>query len=92
MTKSDAFFKLVQEAAKKQGCRFFMDAGEGREIQNDRIDGEDLSGWLIPFNKTDLFEPNWGKNTISDEWGEFFTFAIWEEHNGDITIKFKNDF
>ncbi|MCL2749518.1 MAG: hypothetical protein FWE96_00705 [Coriobacteriia bacterium] len=38
------FFKLVQQQAEREGCVFFMDSGEGREIITEDLDGEDASG------------------------------------------------
>ena len=39
-----AFFKLVQEEARKKHSVFFLECGEGNDFSEDNIEGEDLRG------------------------------------------------
>ena len=86
--KFNKFFSIVQKTAEEKGCVFFLDAGDGREFENETLEGEDLMGWLIPENKVSEFEPMWKQNDVSDEWSDFFVWAIWENANDPI-IQFK---
>jgi len=86
----ERFFEVVRKEAEKEGSVFFVESGEGREIITDDMDGEDLSGWLIPRNEADEFEKEWKKNDVTGKWNKFFRFAIWNEGNGKISISFKN--
>lgn len=81
------FFKIVQDAAHKKGCVFFADAGDGHDFETTTLEGEDLSGWLIPKKKVSEFEPFWEKDDVSDDWSDFFGFAVWENENSP-TIQF----
>lgn len=82
------FFAIVQNAAKKRGCVFFLDAGDGRDFDNERLEGEDLMGWLIPDDKAGHFEKEWLKGDVSDDWSDFYLWAIWENAENP-TIKFE---
>ncbi|MGI6178176.1 MAG: hypothetical protein ACOYJO_06985 [Eubacterium sp.] len=54
--KFEKFFEAVNTQAKLQNKVFFLDCGEGNEFSNDIMEGEDLSGWLIPLAEADKFE------------------------------------
>lgn len=87
--KFERFFALIQEFAEKQGAVFFLDNGDGRDLILDDMEGEDLSGWLIPLSKADEFERTWKENEIiGDEWDEFFVFAVWK-NNGGLKVDFQ---
>ena len=86
--KFKKFFSIVQDAAQKKGCVFFLDAGDGRDFETDTIEGEDLIGWLVPKNKALNFEKLWKKGYISDKWSKYYGFALWKDIN-NITIEFK---
>lgn len=81
------FFAIVQDAAQKKNCVFFLDAGDGRDFENDTLEGEDLMGWLIPKDKVFDFEKEWKQNDVSDDWSDYFVWAVWENANNP-TIKF----
>lgn len=84
------FFSIVQSFAHTLGKVFFIDTGEGHEIITDELDGEDLSGWLIPVEKASEFEElwkNWNEDTPGD-WDQYYCFAEWT-NNGDIHIEFR---
>ena len=85
----ERFFKIVREAAEKEGCIFFVDCGEGRDIITDKLEGEDLSGWLIPKILADEFEIEWLKDDVSVKWNKHWRFAIWNDLNDTINVEFK---
>lgn len=87
--KFKRFFAIVQEAAHNQGCVFFFDSGDGRDVVTKTMEGEDLTGWLIPSEKASEFENEWKTWQISSQWDDYFTFAIWDNPK-NITITFKN--
>jgi len=88
----EAFMEIVQEYAKRKDCVFFVDSGEGNEIQMNGIDGEDLSGWLIPIADADEFEQIFKQNTgfddIPEKYTDSFRYAKWQKKNGNIIINF----
>lgn len=83
------FFEIVQKEAQKQGAVFFLDAGDGRDIETSEIEGEDLTGWLVPFSDVERFTSIWEKGEVDDEWFDCFVFAIWEMNNDEISIVFE---
>lgn len=89
MSKDDVFWKLVQDTAESKGCAFFLDCGEGREFETDDMEGEDLSGWLIPKEDEKSFSEEFRNDAVSDKWDDFIVFAIWKKEGGNIKIDFK---
>jgi hypothetical protein len=93
--KSDRFyrfFQLIQDEAARQNAVFFVFAGEGNDIDLPELEGEDMSGWLIPQDRVAEFEPAWTKDhsmSALEQWSDFFTWAVWEEHGGTVTISFE---
>ncbi len=83
------FFEIVRKAAKKESSIFFVDCGEGRDIVTPELEGEDLSGWLIPAESADNFQKEFNTGKVSDKWNDFVCFAIWESKGGEISVKFK---
>ncbi|MGN0286377.1 MAG: hypothetical protein ACI4B6_01760 [Atopobiaceae bacterium] len=86
------FFSIVQDAAKELGCVFFCWAGEGNELETDTMDGEDLSGWLVPKDLSDEFEAQWdnGIESIGDKFDKFDVFARWTiGESGNVSIRFE---
>lgn len=81
------YFEIVQATAQRQGCAYYLDAGDGRDFENDLYEGEDLMGWLIPLDKASKFEQEWISGDVSDDWSRFYTWAIWNTPNNP-TIKF----
>lgn len=88
----ERFFKLVQEEAERQGCVFFMDAGDGRDFETATMEGEDLTGFLIPAFQADAFNSRFqadlGFPHNAPEWADFFRFATWKQDGDKITIQF----
>lgn len=92
--KFNRFWDLIQTTAAKKGCVFFGYAGEGRDFSTSDMEGEDFGGWLVPMESADSFERVWTSNPAalfqSPPSGTEFTFAIWNEQSGNITVDFKN--
>lgn len=89
-SKFEEFFKIVQEAAEKKGGVFFLDCGEGREIETESLSVSDLTGWLIPFPEADKFEKDFLADKIDREgWAEHLFWAIWFEEDGKIGVEIK---
>jgi hypothetical protein len=76
--KFKRFFSIVQDAAQKKNSVFFLDAGDGNDFETDNLEGENLMGWLIPEEKLSDFEKEWNKGDVSDDWSDFYCWAIWE--------------
>lgn len=87
--KEKNFWNLIQEEAQKLKGSFFMDSGEGHDINKDKYEGEDFSGWLIPNERTEEFEKDWTQGKENDDkWDSFYRFAEWKEVHGEIKIEF----
>jgi len=82
------YFEIVQETAQQQGCVYYLDAGDGRDFENDEYEGEDLMGWLIPANKSADFEKEWHEDNVSDEWSTYYAWAEWATPERP-TVEFK---
>lgn len=88
-SKFEKFFGIVQDAAKKKGCAFFLDCGEGRDLETEDLSGEDLSGWLIPEDRAAQFEKEFLGGHIREVWNEFIAFATWHSSPNGINISFQ---
>ncbi|MBR5583707.1 MAG: hypothetical protein IKW21_04185 [Lachnospiraceae bacterium] len=87
--KFEKFMKLVQAEAKKTEKVFFLDTGDGHDFETDELEGEDLAGWLIPSSKVIEFKEVWEKDSVDDEWSDFYMFAVWKNENNKIVISFE---
>ena len=89
--KFERFFAVVQQAALQRDAVFFADAGEGRDFSNDQMEGENLSGWLIPKQYADEFETLWknGGTPMDGLWGDCYCFAIWTVITDKPTVTFQ---
>ena len=85
--KFKLFFEIVQRFARERNSVFFLDAADNRHFETDILEGEDLMGWLIPFEKQEEFEKEFNESEISEKWDDYFCFAIWENKNNPV-IKF----
>lgn len=83
------YFELVQDAARLKNCVYYLDAGDGRDFENDLYEGEDLMGWLIPMDVVPQFEQEWNNGDVSDEWSRFYTWAIWSTPDNP-TVEFEH--
>lgn len=88
--KFERFFSLVQQEASRKKAVFFLECGEGHDFETDRLEGEDLRGWLIPLEKADGFEREWMKGRPGDEWADQIAWATWtgNEESPVISIDF----
>ena len=84
----ERFMEIVQSQAGTQGAVFFLDCGEGREIIHGDVEGEDLSGWLIPESRSEAFEEEFLSGDVGERWNEFFHFARWRLDNGEVRVEF----
>lgn len=80
------FFQLVREKADEEKSIFFVDCGEGRPFESDEMEGEDLSGWMIPKDRAEDFQKEFDANDVSEEWDDFMKFVKWERIGQTITI------
>lgn len=90
--KFECFFSFVQQAARKEHAMFFLFAGEGRTFTTSNMEGEDLSGWLIPDEKATEFELQWQQNNslaALQKWVDYFVWVVWRDKNGEILVKFE---
>lgn len=91
--KFNMFWKLIQDTAKKENKIFFADCGEGRVFETETMEGEDMSGWLIPADKSDDFKKIWDKSIASvwenNRFDTFYKNAIWKNNNGNIAVVFE---
>ena len=83
------FFERLQKEADNNGCVFFLDCGEGREFSTDILEGEDLTGWLIPKSKADEFGRLFADDANLDEWSEYLTFCEWSLDHGSLSFRFE---
>lgn len=84
-----AFFKLVQEEAKKRHSVFFLECGEGNDFSADNIEGEDLRGWLIPEKQADQFERIWLHDAPGEEWEHNIAWALWSGKPSKPSVEIK---
>ncbi len=91
--KFNRFWELIQATAAKRNCIFFGYAGEGRDFSTSDMEGEDFGGWLVSTRSADSFERIWKSNPVSlfqsPPDGAEFTFAIWKDDSGNITVEFE---
>lgn len=88
--KFKRFFAHVRSAAMAQGSVFFVDCGEGRELFTEALEGEDLSGWLIPKKEADKFQAEFEAGDVSGQWDDFMRIAVWSQTEDGIRIAFKS--
>ena len=89
--KEERFFDIVQEEAAAQGMKFFLECGEGREIETEDLLGEDMSGWLVPSFIADEVQQalDDDPDSAEEKFPIRFVFAVWSQNqSGKITIQF----
>ena len=88
--KFERFFSYVRNAAKKEGCMFFVYSWDGHEYESENMEGEDLFGWLIPEDMVQSFESDFKQDKVSSEWDQYLCFANWEKlGNNELLIHFE---
>ena len=88
--KFGRFFEIVREEANRLGGIFFVDCGEGNEFFSDSMEGENLSGWLIPKEDADAFETEFTENNVSDRWDDFMKFLRWKKKGDRVSVEFED--
>ena len=83
------FFDIVQKYASKKNSAFFLFCGEGNNFETETLDGEDLSGWLVPMDRLNEFEELYHADADLDDWADYFIFAIWSGDKNNPVIEFK---
>ena len=86
-TKFERFFELVQLEASKLGCVFFFDVGERNDFEGSEMDGEDLSGWLVPIELADEFEEKWLRQ--EEDAFDWFCMVRWSGDSLAPSIRFE---
>jgi len=84
--KRDNFGKLLNEAAAAQELMFFVDSGEGHEMETDTALYEHVSGWLVTPEEQDEFAKVKGRP--ARKWDEYYVFAEWRLDGDDVKIDF----
>ena len=88
--KFKKFFNTIQDKAREQNKVFFAESGEGHDFETYTMEGENLSGWLIPLDEADEFEQAFINRSIDDaKWDKFIAFAEWRWDNNKLIIDFK---
>lgn len=85
------YFSIVQNKALEKKSVFFLDSGDGKEFETDEMEGENLQGWLVPFERVEEFESKWLKKEEDDKFIDFFCFVEWEKTENNIEIKFVDE-
>lgn len=89
----ERFFSVIQQAAQEKHAVFFLFAGEGRTFTTSNMEGEDLSGWLIPDEKATEFEHQWQQNNslaALQEWVDYFVWVVWSFESGTLLVQFES--
>lgn len=89
----ERFFSVIQQAAQEKHAVFFLFAGEGHTFTVADMEGEDLSGWLIPAKRASAFEDQWAQNNslaALQEWTDYFVWAVWSFESGTLSVKFES--
>ncbi|MBR4204459.1 MAG: hypothetical protein IKQ92_03185 [Clostridia bacterium] len=86
----ERYFSLVREKAQSLNSVFFLQAGDGHELEEDDMQGEDLWGWLIPISLADRFENLWAHGYREGDWDEdYYCHAEWRRSDdGRLEIRF----
>ncbi len=83
------FHELIQNAADEKGMVWFAFAGEGRTIETEQMEAEDMSGWLIPKDRAGEFEKEWRKDSCMERWADYFLWVSWIiDDSGNIGVEF----
>lgn len=81
MDADQKFFACIRQWAKKQNCTFVEQGCDGRESDHliDGMAADDVWGWLLPENTTELSD-------------EYFGCIVWNEESGHLVLKWEIDF
>lgn len=81
-----------RKAPREEGAYFFFDTGAGNDFDDDTIAGEDLMGWLVPYELADSFEKRWIVGDVSDEMDTMFAIARWSKSDDGLHVSFETGF
>jgi sporulation-control protein spo0M len=84
--KMDNFTNLVYESANALDCIFFVESGEGRDMETDTLYCEDISGWLVPKAQEVEFTESSDKYDV--KWDQYFVFAEWKQDGDNVKVNF----
>lgn len=86
----EIFFEFVQKCAKDRNCVFFCDTAQGDEFSLNDMDGDSLTGWLIPTNEASGFEKSFLSGNINDDiWENNYVLVNWHIKDGTLSITFE---
>lgn len=83
------FWEIVQKKAAEMNKTFFLDCGDGNNYVDDRIECENLTGWLIDNKEAKIFENLFlSKEAIGDEWSDKIVSLEWKKVRNSIEVMF----
>ncbi|MDR0852359.1 MAG: hypothetical protein LBN36_07675 [Clostridiales Family XIII bacterium] len=96
LPESDKFIRFwmeIQKAAAEKNAVFYLDTGEGHDFETPEMEGEYLSGWLVPVERCEAFELGWklGSDYVADEFDDVCLIAKWSFVDGNLVIRFAVD-
>lgn len=73
------------------GKYFFLDCGEENCFEDDNIECENLTGWLIDIDKSNEFEVIFKSfSNIDDVWDDYLAFVAWHKNDdNNISVTFE---
>lgn len=73
------------------GKIFFLDCGEENCFEDDNIECENLTGWLIDIDKSNEFEVIFKSfSNIDDVWDDYLAFVAWHKNDdNNISVTFE---
>lgn len=76
---------------KCNGENIFLDCGEENCFEDDNIECENLTGWLIDIDKSNEFEVIFKSFTnIDDAWDDYLAFVAWHKNDdNNISVTFE---
>lgn len=85
------FWKIVQGSANAMEKIFFLDCGERNCFEDDNIECENLTGWLIDIDKSNEFEVIFKSfSNIDDAWDDYLAFVAWHKNDdNNISVTFE---
>lgn len=73
------------------GKIFFLDCGEENCFEDDNIECENLTDWLIDIDKSNEFEVIFKSfSNIDDVWNDYLAFVAWHKNDdNNISVTFE---
>lgn len=82
------FLKIIQNEAQKSNKTFFFDTQESVEKVIGDCECSELSGWLVPNEKTEAFQREYEKFD-DDKLKEDYVWVSWKRIDNSISISFE---